>query len=630
VTPIGTREPVVLRISGWHGTGGEVYRSDVRVSASRQLTVEEIVARHQAQRARQARLVENHIASGTTVLTFEVPGLAGPLEIRADTTVFTRGALVEIAQRKIRVNGVEMALGARAPRLPIIEPERVSTPPLAIALTNAYDYRLAGRERAEGRDCYVVVFTPRARVGPSVEGRAWIEATTFALVRLEATQTGLRGAIVSNEQHDVFMPLRAGDTEVWLPARSSSFQIYQAAAQRTPIHREIVTLRHEVALAEFNARLAAAHESDAVMLRETPQGYQYLVPSPAGSGGPSTARPARMLAPGTGHHVVTLAFGLLVDPNISMPLAFGGVSYLDFDFLGRGGQFSGFFGGTYGQAAWTVPGFLRPRWQLTGRAFGIAASYNDRAFRGGREQYGENVRQRPFHADAGLLVPLAPRVQLRAGYEFDYVAFAPGDDTAASFTAPADAVVHGLRVVLDVQRGPWSALAWWNPARRQGWRPWGRPGLDYEARSADFQRYGVTASRSWVIAPGALARLEGTWVDGHDLDRFSRYTFDGFDNRLRGYPSASLRFDRGALVRSVATWTPAGGLRLDGFLDYALVRDPGFGQRLRGYPGIGGAVEVPLPRRMLLAVEYGYGFNAVNTDGSEGTHVVKVTGFKIF
>ena len=42
------------------------------------------------------------------------------------------------------------------------------------------------------------------------------------------------------------------------------------------------------------------------------------------------------------------------------------------------------------------------------------------------------------------------------------------------------------------------------------------------------------------------------------------------------------------------------------------------------------AAGVPLPRRMLLAVEYGYGFKARNTDGSEGTHVVKITGFKIF
>jgi hypothetical protein len=622
-------DPVVLRISGWRGVEDEVYRADVRVSAIRSLTVEEILARHQAWRARQARLIENAIAIGTTVLTFDVPGFAGPVEVTAGTTIFRRGALTEVAQHDIRVNGVDMNVGATAPRLPIIEPERVSTPPLTIALSNAYEYRLAGRSREAGRDCYVVTFTPRDGRNSSFTGRAWIDAASFALTRMDAAQTGLRGAIVASEQHDVFAPMRMGDTEVWLPARSSSFQMYQAAAWRTPIHREIVTPRHEINVSDFDVRLTDAHRSSAVMLRDTPQGYRYLVP-PKTPGRAPAGHAARVLAPDAAKRVVTLAFGTLFDPNISVPLPFAGLSYLDFNFLGTGAQFSGFFGGSYGQAAWTAPGFLRPGWQLTGRVFGIAASYNDRSFREGREQYRENVRQRPFRADATVVAPLLPRVQLRIGYEFDYTAFERSADTGPTFVVPADAMVHGLRVALDVQRGPWTLLTWWNPARRQGWRAWGRPGLDYVSGASDFQRYGVTAARSWVFAPGAVARLEGSWVDGHDLDRFSRYTFDSFENRLRGYPSASLRFDRGAIVRSVATWTPRGRLRVDGFFDCAVVQDPGFGRAMQSYPGLGAAVEVPLPRRILIAVEYGYGLKARNSDGSLGTHVVKITGFKIF
>ena len=629
--------PLVLRIAGWRGVDEDVYRADVRVSAARTLSADEIIARHQAHRARQARVVENAIAIGTTVLTFEVPAFAGPVEVTAGTTIFTRGALTEVAQHDVRVNGVDMHVGATAPRLPIIEPERVSTPPLAITLSSAYDYQLAGRGREAGRDCYIVAFTPREATGSSFAGRAWIDAVSFALTRMDATQTGLRGAIVSSEQHDVFAPVRVGDTDVWLPARSSSFQIYQAAGLRTPIHREVVTPRHEVNVGDFGARLAAAHGSNAVMLRDTPQGYRYLVPARRAPGTPDAPRTpsapvaaaTRVLAPEAAQRVVTLAFGTLLDPNISVPLPFAGLSYVDFNFLRRGVQFSGFFGGSYGQAAWTAPGFLRPRWQLTGRAFGIAVSYNDRVFRGGREQYRENISQRPFRADATVIAPLSPRVQLRVGYEFEYTAFTGGRDTAPTFVVPADALVHGLRVALDVQRGPWSVLTWWNPARRQGWRPWGRPGLDHTPGSSDFQRYGLTAARSWVIGPGALARLEGSWVDGHDLDRFSRYTFDSFENRLRGYPSASLRYDRGALLRSVATWAP-GRLRVDGFFDYAAVRDPGLGPAVKSFPGVGAAVEIPLPRRVLLAVEYGYGIKARNTDGSEGTHVVKITGFKIF
>jgi hypothetical protein len=625
----GDVNPLVLRIAGWRGSDESVYSTAVRVSAERTLTVDEIVARHQAQRARQARMVSNMIATGTTVLIFDVPGFAGPVEIAARTRIFTRGALTEVAQDDIRVNGVDMGIGARAPRLPIIEPERVATPPLTITLSSAYRYHLAGRAREGGRDCYVVGFRPRAPGVPSFAGRAWIDATVFALVRLEAAQTALAGPIVSSEQHDVFSPVQVESSEVWLPVRSSSFQMYQAAALRTPIHREIATPQHEVNVPDFDARLTAAHASDAVMLRDTPQGYRYLVPAPAQAQG-REPRAIRVMAPDPAQRVWTLVFGTLFDPNIDVPLPFAGLSYLNLNAFGRRAQLSAFYGGSYGQAALTLPGFLRRRWQLTSRAFGIAASYNDRSFREGVEQHSENILQRPFRADGTVIAPLSSRAQLRLGYEFEYTAFERSDDTASGFLVPADAAVHGLRLGLDLQRGPWTLLAWWNPARRAGWRPWGRPGLDYEPGTGDFQRYGLTAARSWVIAPGAVARLEGSWLDGHDLDRFSRYTFDSFENRLHGYPSASLRFDRGAVVRSVATWTTPGRLRLDGFADLAAVRDPGFGSGLESYPGFGIGLEIPLARRVLVAVEYGYGIKARNADGSEGTHVVKLTGFKIF
>jgi hypothetical protein len=33
---------------------------------------------------------------------------------------------------------------------------------------------------------------------------------------------------------------------------------------------------------------------------------------------------------------------------------------------------------------------------------------------------------------------------------------------------------------------------------------------------------------------------------------------------------------------------------------------------------------------MLLAAEWGYGLRGVNTDGTTGTHVVRISGYKIF
>jgi hypothetical protein len=133
-----------------------------------------------------------------------------------------------------------------------------------------------------------------------------------------------------------------------------------------------------------------------------------------------------------------------------------------------------------------------------------------------------------------------------------------------------------------------------------------------------------------VFSPRVVGRIEGTYMTGWDLDRFSRYTFGSFDNRLRGYPSALIRYDRGAVFRGAAAWSAGRLLRLDGFFDSAYVRDPGFGRGGRRYSGLGAAAEVPAPFGTLVAVEWGYGFQGLNTDGGRGTQVVRITGYKIF
>ena len=113
------------------------------------------------------------------------------------------------------------------------------------------------------------------------------------------------------------------------------------------------------------------------------------------------------MSPGARDRIRTLAFGVIVDPNISQPLPFAGLSYVDFNLFGTGTQFSGFFGGSYGQLAFSAPSLRGTRWQLAGRAFGIASSYNDRAF----EQRPRAVHARhPAAAGPGGGVAAAPAV----------------------------------------------------------------------------------------------------------------------------------------------------------------------------------------------------------------------------
>ena len=278
------------------------------------------------------------------------------------------------------------------------------------------------------------------------------------------------------------------------------------------------------------------------------------------------------------------------------------------------------------------------RWQLAGRAFGIASFYNDRAFVDGREQYDWNISQRPAHASAWVLHPLTSRLTMRAGYELDYTGFDASDSTAATFTVPPAQVAHGLRLAVEGQWSGWTSSVWWVGARRSGWRRWGDPDAypalvgvgEYRDEQRDYQRAGATLARSLVLSPRLVGRVEAAYMTGRDLDRFSRYTFGSFDNRLRGYPSALIRYDRGAVVRGAVAWSAARVLRLDGFVDSAYVHDPAFGPDHRGYSGVGAAAEIPAPFGTLVAVEWGYGFQGLNADGRRGTQVVRITGYKIF
>ena len=607
------------------------FAEGVKVAGARDLTVDEIVARHQAAAARQATAIQTQISTGTLTLTFEAPGFTAPITVTSETVIFESSNRTDLQQRDIRVNGVLFTGNGGPPRLPIIEPERVSSLPLAIALTNAYRYALRGRETIDGIACYVVAFSPQDPAASLYRGRAWIAADGFGLVRVSAVQTGLRGPITTSEQIDDFKADRSGH---WLLAQSDVRQTYEGAAVRTPIHRLLIVDRHDVNPADFAVRRDAAYASTDVMLRDTPQGFRYLRRVPQADHDPvasSTGGVTEPVLAGRADRVRTLAFGVIVDPNISNPLPFAGLSYVDFNLFNRGAQLNVFFGGTFGQLAFSAPSLGGSRWQAGARAFGIASSYNDRAFADGREIYTENIEQRPAQASVWLLHPVTPRVSFRIGYEWDYTNYQAGDQTSPQFVVPASQVVHAAVLGLDVQRSGWQGSLWWSPAWRAGWRPWGEPGTpDYDAPRSAFQRYGAGLSRSALVRTGITTRIEAAVMGGQNLDRFSRYAFGTFDNRLHGYPSALIRYDRGAVLRTAIAWAAAKAIRIDGFADTAAVHDPSFSTGLRNYTGFGVALEAPAPFRTLLALEWGYGLRGVNTDGTLGTQVVRITGYKVF
>ena len=103
---------------------------------------------------------------------------------------------------------------------------------------------------------------------------------------------------------------------------------------------------------------------------------------------------------------------VLVDPNITQ-LPFAGLNYTDFDLFGTGMQFNGFFGGAYGQAAWSVPSLGGSQWQLAGSAFAVLARC-PRSSSTGTSDTPRTCFNGPL-ARVALVRPLSPRVSLRLG-----------------------------------------------------------------------------------------------------------------------------------------------------------------------------------------------------------------------
>src|SRR5688572_5884557 len=286
------------------------FASEIEVVARPNLTVEEVLARHRAAAAGQAARVRSWIGTGDATIVFQAPGVSAPMTVTAGAVVFQAPGVDETALGDVRLNGVPVPAGDDAvPRLPIVEPEPVEMAPLAAGGDAAYRYRLLNADTIGGVRCYVASFEPR-RAGALVRGRAWISEDDFGLVRLDAEQTGLRGAIVASRRVDAYRRVPAGDEPAWLLARTAIHQSYDAPGHRTPIDRVLELRAHDVGPDGFEARRRAAHASPSVLLAAVDGRLQYLRREHAREADASPLRTAG----GRATRIWTVAAGALADP----------------------------------------------------------------------------------------------------------------------------------------------------------------------------------------------------------------------------------------------------------------------------------------------------------------------------
>ena len=169
--------------------------------------------------------------------------------------------------------------GTAVPRLPIIEPERVASPPLAITLTDVYRYQLDGRETIARRSS-----ATSSSFEPDPDDRGQdVDALPRQGVDCRGHVRHAQGGGHADAPAGTDRRVRTGRRiprgrpGVWLLARSDVRQMYEGAAHRTPDppcagDRSRRGQRRRISSRGGSRPMAPA----TIMLRDTPEGYRYL------------------------------------------------------------------------------------------------------------------------------------------------------------------------------------------------------------------------------------------------------------------------------------------------------------------------------------------------------------------
>ena len=607
---------------------------EVTVESARQMPVEEILRRLQAFEDAQQRRLDHYSAINSTSLRFGVgAGATGSFEATFEGPFFYDPETgIDWAWQTLYVNGVRWR-GKSIPEIPLVQPEKAAAVPGDITFDKTYRYRLRGTEVVDGRDTWVVEFEPAIPVGEEAaagagrgagsarlpglpaaggdeagdgggedtvslyRGTVWVDREVYARVRTRAVQLGLQGEVISNEETLSYQPIhRDGEPAAWddgdafvLPLRVVAQQLLSVLNGTTLVERE-TRYRNVVVNGEgFAEQRAAVMASDVTMVRDTDQGLRYLVPDESGEG--------RVVKEGFDTDKWFLVGGLFWDDSLDYPLPLGGVNYLDLDFRDRGGQLNVFFAGALLAVNVAEPRLFGSRFDAGVDAFGIAIPLADSVYRDGREVKEEEVESRPLTAALKIGRPLGSFVKLSAQYRLRNRHFSATDNTADGFVVPVDHLEHEVSLAARITRFGYSLGLNAAYAKRSKWEPWGFAGNPgYDPDHEDFVTWKANLAKSWYLKSFQKIGAELVYVDGQNLDRFSKYEFGFFgDTRVHGYRSSRVRAESAYLARASYGFEIGKLLRLDAQLDsaWATDRETGLSDELLAGVGLAGSFVGP-------------------------------------
>ncbi|HEY7056086.1 MAG TPA: hypothetical protein VH458_06160 [Vicinamibacterales bacterium] len=581
---------------------GEVLASRAEVTAVRQITVEEIIARHRQQQAAQDAAVDHYQALVRMEQHFR-PTLTDPgYDVVTENRYFSSADDVEWEELSFSVNGSRFDPKNRPP-FPLLQPEKVLSLPLQLRFSDDYRYRLAGTERVDGFDCYVVKFDPIDQGRSLYRGTVWIDRVSFARVRVSAVQTHLSAPVISNEEDQRYEVATSIDGRpIFLLMSLSARQIVMIAGRNLLVERSVAFRDVKVNDASFLDARGGARKSENVMYRDTDKGVRYYVKS----------GDTRVVSDRPTTKAKAAAMGVTVDPSFAFPLPIFGINYLNFAFRNPDTQFAMLFGGVLAAINIQRPKVPHTPFDASLDFFGIAVPSSDRVYDGVGEHPAERVITWPLTTGINLGWQYTAFQKAMFQYQFRFDGYHADTTTTDAFVVPSSTLTNGLGGAYEYRRGGYSLVlngAWYG---RASWRPWGlsdpaRPDEGLEEPQRTYVRYSGNLSRDFFLGPFQKVHLNGGYFGGERLDRFSRYQFGLFDDtRIHGVPASGVRFDDLAMARGAYTFDLLQMYRFDFFLDQAWGRDLSATRDWQRLTGIGIAFNVRAPYNTILRADVGH------------------------
>lgn len=579
---------------------GTVGQEELTVTSVYRLPVEVILARHQAVSQPQEIFLDSYVRDAQVDYHFRLPGGTGSLDVTfLNTFFFEKGAGARWVQNQLLVNGVAWK-GKTLPELPIIEPEKVNTLPLELSLGRDYTYRYLGDEVVEGVNCFEVEFVPAQDArGSLYTGKVWISHETYQKIRMSVRQVGLKEPLVSSEETDLYAPYEAPDgRSFWLLSRVRGQQIFSVVGQNVVGEREIRFGPPRLNPPDFREAVAEAEASDRRILQETDQGLKYLEKQPDGT------RKIQM-DPKTGR--LFAAGGFYYDKSLDFPLPLVGVNYFDYDYKKTKAQVNLLVTGAVNSLAASKVNLL-PKVDGSLNAVLFAVPFQDRFYRGGVEDESQKVKILREFVSVGAGWRFQEFSKLSLDLRGRYLGFSRTSDTAPGFVLPQDHFDWEADVSYDFSWKGWSLGSSYEMHKRSRWEPWGLPGRPKDVSSfKDYAQWSAAFSKAFYLPKFQKVAASVSWLDGKDLDRFSRYEFTYLGRRsLAGFAGSGIRFDRGSIAALAYQFNLAQVVRFGVSLEHARIQPV---KRLGGWQdhtGVSLSGSVAGPWQTLWTLDAGY------------------------